>query len=146
MVDAHVELPMPSGLDQELARLLGAGRLRKEGIPLADLRAKAASELGDYGRRLDMILAGERIRIPPAIHLHATEDGHVVALGNHSERSRVAELINRDDGLLLRFREVELLHVLIRRAEQARNGQSMTCQHFNIGLTSLGCIAFFTEC
>lgn len=146
MVDASIAQPISPRLEEEVARLLGAGKLEGEGIPLSDLCASAASELGAYGRDLAGVFVAARIRIPPAIHLQVAEQGHVLALGNHPQRSRVAELINLDDSLLLRFREIELLHILIRRTELARNGQSMSCQHFNIGLTSLGCIAFFTEC
>ncbi|SFN22786.1 hypothetical protein SAMN05660284_00925 [Formivibrio citricus] len=132
-------------LDEGIARFLGVGETCEGGVPLGDIRVKAASELSAYGQVLQAELGKRGIRIPPAIQLHSPDEGHVLALGDHPATAEITDLINNDMLLLKRFKEVEVLHVLLRRAEQRINKQAMTCQHFNLGMTSLGCIAFFTE-
>lgn len=132
-------------LDEGIARFLGGGEASEGGISLGDVRAKAASELTAYGQILQAELGKRGIRIPPAIQLHSPDEGHVLALGDHPATTEISDLINNDMFLLKRFKEVEVLHVLLRRAELRMNKQPMTCQHFNLGVTSLGCIAFFTE-
>lgn len=132
-------------LDEGIARFLGGGEASEDGIALGDIRAKAASELTVYGQILQAELDKLGIHIPPAIQLHSPDEGHVLALGDHPETAKITDLINSDMFLLKRFKEVEVLHVLLRRAELRTNQQPMTCQHFNLGVTSLGCIAFFTE-
>lgn len=145
-VEASNEAVVSSGLDAGIARFLGASDAGDEdGIRLADIRAKAASDLTEYGKVLTEAINRLGVRIPPAIQLHSPDEGHVLAMGDNARIAEVTELINNDTMLLKRFKEVEVLHVLIRRAELRLSGQSMTCQHFNLGLTSLGCIAFFTE-
>ncbi len=131
-------------LGEGIARLLG-GEAGEDGIPLGDIRAKAASELTAYGQTLLAELEKRGYRVPPAVQLHSPDEGHVIALGDHPATSAISDLINNDLFLLKRFKEVEVLHVLLRRTELRKTGQPMTCQHFNLGLTSLGCIAFFTE-
>jgi len=144
-VESSNETVTISGLDAGVARFLGAGNAGSEGIRLGDIRAKAASSLTEYGKTLMEALRPLNVRIPPAIQLHSPDEGHVVALGDNVNAAQIGELINNDTMLLKRFKEIEVLHVLIRRAELRLAGQPMTCQHFNLGLTSLGCIAFFTE-
>lgn len=145
IVESSIESVASSGLDVGVARFLGISETGDDGIRLADIRAKAASDLTDYGKVLMAALDKMGIRIPPAIQLHSPDEGHVVALGDNAGVAQVTDLINNDTVLLKRFKEIEVLHVLIRRAELRLAGQPMTSQHFNLGLTSLGCIAFFTE-
>lgn len=135
----------PLGWMPALHVFWGAGEAGDEGIRLSDIRAKAAADLTDYGRVLMAELGKLGIRIPPAIQLHSPDEGHVLAMGDNAGINQITDLINNDTVLLKRFKEIEVLHVLIRRAELRMTGQPMTCQHFNLGLTSLGCIAFFTE-
>lgn len=144
-MEASVKSVEDAGLDQGIARFLGVKGVGDDGIRMADVRTKAASELTLYGAALLDILVSLGIHIPPAIQLHSPDEGHVVAMGDHPAADQVAALINNDSCLLKRFKEVEVLHVLMRRAELRLAGQPMSCQHFNLGLTSLGCIAYFTE-
>ncbi|MDR3411805.1 MAG: hypothetical protein P4L87_12835 [Formivibrio sp.] len=132
-------------LDEGIARFLGVTDAGVEGIRMADVRAKAASDLTVYGANLVDALSKLGIHIPPAVQLHSPDEGHVIAMGDHPALQQITDLINNDLSLLKRFKEVEVLHVLMRRAELRLAGKPMTCQHFNLGLTSLGCIAFFTE-
>lgn len=132
-------------LDEGIARLLGVSDASGNHIRMTDVRARAARELSAYGHSLQEEFAKLGIRIPPAIQLHSPDEGHVVALGDHPSVDQVTDLINNNLMLLKRFKEVEVLHVLVRRVELRSAGQPMTCQHFNIGVTSIGCIAFFTE-
>ncbi len=134
-----------AALDEGIARFLGVDGSTEGGVSLSDVRAKAASELTALGLLLQAALSQRGIRMPPAIQLHSPDEGHVRALGDHPATEEITELINNDTCLLKRFKEVEVLHVLLRRADLRASKQSMTCQHFNLGLTSLGCIAFFTE-
>lgn len=144
-MDACVESVNGAELDEGIARFLGVKDAGKKGIRMADVRAKAASELSQYGILLMDELNKLNIRIPPAVQLHSPDEGHVVALGDHPAAAQITDLINGDLSLLKRFKEIEVLHVLLRRAELRLAGQPMTCQHFHLGVTSLGCIAFFTE-
>ncbi len=144
-MDAHVESVAGAGLDEGIARFLGVKDAGDDGIRMTDVRTKAASELTLFGASLADALSKLDIRIPPAVQLHSPDEGHVVALGDHPATQQITELISSDLSLLKRFKELEVLHVLLRRAELRHAGQPMTCQHFNLGLTSLGCIAFFTE-
>ncbi len=132
-------------LDEGIARLFGVKDPDVGGLSMADIRAKAASMLSRYSTSLLETLGKQGIKIPPAVQLHCPDEGHVVALGDHPSIKQISDLINNDISLFGRFKEVEVLHVMMRRAELRLAGQPMTCQHFNLGLTSLGCIAYFTE-
>lgn len=132
-------------LDEGIARLFGVKDPDAGGLSMTDIRAKAASMLSRYSASLLEEFDRQGIRIPPAVQLHCPDEGHVVALGDHPALKQITDLINNDASLFGRFKEVEVLHVMMRRAELRLAGQPMTCQHFNLGLTSLGCIAFFTE-
>lgn len=144
-MEACIDRTESAELDEGIARLLGIGNPAGDSIRMADVHARAASELTVYGASLLDELSKLGIRIPPAVQLHSPDEGHVVALGSHPATEQITELINGNLFLLKRFKEVEVLHVLMRRVELRQAGQPMTCQHFNLGLTSIGCIAFFTE-
>jgi hypothetical protein len=132
-------------LDEGIARLFDVKNSEAGGLLMVDVRAKAASELSNFGTVLLAELEKRDIRIPPAVQLHSLEEGRVLVLGDHPAARQIADLVNEDIYLLKRFKEVEVFHVLLRRAELRLAKLPMTCQHFNLGLTSMGCIAFFTE-
>lgn len=144
-MDAVAEVMEKAALDEGIARFFGVSDIQSGGLPLSDVRSKAAAELSSFGTSLNAELAKIGVHIPPAIQLHSPDEGHVLALGDNPATQQITDLINGDVFLLKRFKEVEVLHVLMRRVELRLSNQAMTCQHFNIGLTSLGCIAFFTE-
>lgn len=143
-----MDMPAEPVLDvavEEVARLLGARDPSGEGVALADVRAKAASELSRYGDKLLSDLNALGITVPPAIQLQSSDDEWVKVVGDHPAARQIADLINGDTCLLKWFKEVEVLHALVRRVEVRKSGQAMTAQHFNLGVTSIGCIVFFTE-
>lgn len=142
---AEAEVMEKASLDEGIARFFGVSDVQSGGLPMSDIRSKAATELSSFSASLTAEFAKMGVRIPPAIQLHSPEEGHVIALGDNPATQQITNLINGDVFLLKRFKEVEVLHVLMRRVELRLANQPMTCQHFNIGLTSLGCIAFFTE-
>lgn len=144
-MEADAEVVTSTALDEGIARFFGVSSAENDGISLADIRLKAASELSSYGACLMAEFAKIGVHIPPAVQLHCPEEGHVIVLGDNPAFQEITNLVNNDMFLLKRFKEVEVLHVLLRRAELRLAGHPMTCQHFNLGLTSLGCIAFFTE-
>jgi len=141
MADAVLEMSM----DEGILRLLGAQSSGNEAqIALTDVRARAASELSRYGEKLVADLAMIGVTVPPAIQLQSTDETHVVVIGEHAKASAIADLINGDTCLLKWFKEVELLYTVIRRVETRMTGEDFAHQHFNLGVTSVGCIVFFT--
>ena len=141
MADAVLEVSM----DEGILRLLGAQDGAEQGqIALVDVRARAASELSRYGDKLVADLAMIGVTVPPAIQLQSTDETHVVVVGEHPKAGLIADLINKDTCLLKWFKEVELLYTVVRRVETRNAGEDMAGQHFNLGVTSVGCIAFFT--
>ena len=144
-MEACIDNTTNVGLDEGIARLLGVTDASHNHIRMTDVRARAARELSTYGKNLKDAFDKLDIRVPAAIQLHSPDEGHVIAIGDHPAVNQITDLINNDLQLLKRFKEVEVLHVLMRRVELRTSGQAMACQHFNIGITSIGCIAFFTE-
>lgn len=139
------EVVLERSMDEGIARLLGAQVSGGDDqIVLADVRTRAAIELSRYGDKLVADLGLIGVTVPPAIQLQSTDENHVVVLGDHTKAQIIADLINSDTCLLKWFKEVELLHTVIRRVEMRASGEDMSHQHFNLGVTSIGCIAFFT--
>ena len=130
-------------LDEGVARFLGLGDT-DAGIRLADIRAKAASELKRYGDDIGEHLAKAAIAIPPAIQIRSTETHGVEVVGDHPSKAKIEALVNGDTRLLKWFKEVEVLHEILRRAEFSEKALAANRHHFNLGLTSLGSIAFFS--
>jgi hypothetical protein len=131
------------GLDDGIARFLGVSD-PEEGIKLADVRSKAASELQRYGDDLSGLLAQQGITVPPAFQLRSVEGGNVAVAGDHPSKAAIEGMINADTRLLKWFKEVEVLHDILRRAELRGSEQTLDGQHFNLGLTSIGAIGFYT--
>ena len=141
--EAVERLEEGDGLDDGIARFLGASD-PEEGIKLTDVRQKAASELKRYGEDLMNLLAEQGVTVPPAFQLRSVEGGNVGVVGEHPQKAQIETMINGDTRLLKWFKEVEVLHEIMRRAELRGSEQSLAEQHFNLGLTSLGAIGFFT--
>ncbi len=133
-----------AALDGGIARFLGAEG--GEGpVRLSDIRSKAANELKRYGDDLMGHLDGLGVTVPPAIQLASTEGGLVAVLGDHPAKNTIETFVNNDTRLLKWFKEVEVLHEIMRRAELSGRSEEFARQHFNLGLTSIGSIAFFAE-
>ncbi|TJZ76235.1 hypothetical protein [Chitiniphilus eburneus] len=131
-----------SALDDGVARFLGASGEDGE-VRLSDIRAKAAIELKKYGEDLGALLVQQKITIPPAIQLTSADDGRVAVQGDHPAREQIEAFINGDTRLLKWFKEIEVLFEILRRTELRGAADPQPAQHFNLGLTSLGSIAFF---
>lgn len=134
---------LEKSMDEGIARLLGAQGADEE-IAVADVRMRAGAELSRYGEKLVADLALIGVTVPPAIQLQSTDETHVVVVGDHPKAQVIADLINQDSCLLKWFKEVELLYTVIRRVESRASGEDLATQHFNLGVTSVGCIVFFT--
>ena len=133
-----------SRLDDGLARIFGISP-DQAGLQLDAIRGKAASNLAAYGKLLAELLDGQSIPVPPPVHLQWWHEGsRIQVVGDHPDRERIEVLLNGDGELVEEFKELELLHEIVRNTELA--GASTTDgQHFNIGITSSGPLAFFTE-
>ncbi|WP_269531905.1 hypothetical protein [Chitinimonas sp. BJYL2] len=133
-----------SRLDDGLARIFGI-TADQAGVNLDAIRAKAAGNLAAYGKLISALFDSQSIPIPPPVHLQWWEEGsriHVVA--DHPDRERIEILLNGDGELVEEFKELELLHEIVRNAELA-GAATTEGQHFNIGVTSSGLVAFYTE-
>lgn len=130
-------------LDDGLARIFGIGP-DQAGVHLDAIRAKAATNLGAYGRLLADLFSRQAIPVPPPVHLQWWQEGSRIRVaGDHADRERIEILLNGDGELVEEFKELELLHEIVRSTELA--GQADVVEHhFNIGITSSGPVAFFT--
>ncbi len=133
-----------TALDDGVARFLGLAGNDGQ-VRLSDIRSKAANELTRYGDDLMGHLSGLGVTVPPAIQLASNEGGQVNVLGDHPAKTQIESFINNDTRLLKWFKEIEVLHEILRRAELSGRSEEFTRQHFNLGLTSIGSIAFFAE-
>ncbi|WP_432720627.1 hypothetical protein R0381_003060 [Jeongeupia wiesaeckerbachi] len=133
----------PSEIDEGIARFLGINP-GSDAFRLADVRNKATSELKTLGDALVAHLDAIDVRIPPALQLVGGEVGRIVVASEHGAKAAIEARINGDTRVLKTFKEVELLFEILRKAE-LRDTERFKSQHFNLGLTSLGSIAFFTE-
>ncbi|QDQ25112.1 hypothetical protein FNU76_01375 [Chitinimonas arctica] len=130
-------------LDEGLARIFGISS-DMAGVQLDAIRGKAAANLANYGKSLATLLEGQAVPVPPPVQLQWWSEGsRIQVVGSHPDRERIEILLNGDGELVEEFKELELLHEIVRNTELA--GQGTTCgQHFNIGLTSTGPLAFYT--
>ncbi|UXY14173.1 hypothetical protein N8I74_12680 [Chitiniphilus purpureus] len=132
-----------AALDDGVARFLGVcaqdGELR-----LSDIRSKAASELKRYGDDLVTHLTQQGVTVPPAIQIAGTEDGRITVLGEHPAKEQIETLVNNDTRLLKWFKEIEVLFEILRRSELRGTEAQLEAQRFNLGLTSIGSVAFFS--
>ncbi|MBV8466621.1 MAG: hypothetical protein JO218_11825 [Burkholderiales bacterium] len=133
-----------SRLDSGLARIFGI-EPNKAGVHLDKIRAKAATNLAAYGRLLADLFARQSVPVPPPVHLQWWAEGsRICVVGGHPEKDRIEIILNGDGEIVEEFKELELLHEIVRSTETAGKPETGG-QHFNIGLTSSGPIAFFTE-
>jgi hypothetical protein len=138
-------------IDQQGTTLLDLARMisdsgAPDGIELSDLKSSAASELSRFGDDLASHLAVHaKVQVPPAYQLRSSEQGRVVVIGDHPDKAQIESYLNQDTRLLKWFKEIEVLFEIQRRLELNVLGESMDGQVFNLGMTSLGCIAFFTN-
>ncbi|GAA5785161.1 hypothetical protein GCM10007860_15600 [Chitiniphilus shinanonensis] len=137
------EMGEGTALDDGIARFLGVSGDEGE-IRLSDIRNKAAIELKKYGEDLGALLLQHEITVPPAIQLVGTDDGRIAVQGEHPAKERIEGVINGDTRLLKWFKEIEVLFEILRRTELRGAADPVPPQYFNLGLTSLGSIAFFS--
>ncbi|GHD60961.1 hypothetical protein [Jeongeupia chitinilytica] len=130
-------------IDEGIARFLGIDP-NAETFRLTDVRNKATSELKNLGDEITAHLDAIGVRIPPAVQFVGGEAGHIVVASEHADKASIETRLNGDTRVLKMFKEVELLFEILRKAE-LRDTERFKSQHFNLGLTSLGSIAFFTE-
>jgi hypothetical protein len=132
-------------LSPGVARLLGFADTPAS-LRLSDLRLRAASMLDGYGKHLQMLLRANQVRIPPALNLQTRPDGHIMVVGDHPDAAKVIGLFEFDISLVKGFKEVEVLHEIVRQAEAQASGEMhSSLPHFNLGVTSAGALVFFTR-
>jgi hypothetical protein len=130
-------------LDDGLARIFGI-QPDQAGVNLDAIRAKAAANLAAYGRLLAELFDKQSISVPPPVHLQWWQEGSRIRVaGEHADRQRIEVLLNGDGELVEEFKELELLHEIVRSTEMAGSKDDAEL-HFNIGITSSGPVAFFT--
>ncbi|WP_028448801.1 hypothetical protein [Chitinibacter tainanensis] len=129
----------------DLARLLKAGD-QQSGIELSDFKARTAHELRRFGEDLASHLSiHAHVQVPPAYQLRSTSAGGVMVVGDHPNKAAIEQYLNQDTRLLKWFKEIEVLFEIQRRLELDQGGEEMRGQVFNLGMTSIGSIAFFTN-
>lgn len=130
-------------LDGGLARLFGVSA-DDAGLQLDAIRTKAASKLADYGSAISELFASQSVPVPPPVQLSWWPEGsRIKVLGIHPDHQRIETLLNGHGELVQQFKELELLHEIVHNTELAGNGTTEG-QHFNIGITSSGAVAFYT--
>ncbi|WP_184195914.1 hypothetical protein [Chitinimonas taiwanensis] len=133
-----------SRLDQGLARIFGIAP-DKAGVNLDAIRAKAAANLAAYGKVLADLFERQAVPVPPPVQLQWWGEGsRIKVVGSHPDRERIEVLLNGDGELVEEFKELELLHEIVRNTEQPDQAGKLD-QHFNIGLTSTGILVFYTD-
>ncbi|PHV11201.1 hypothetical protein [Chitinimonas sp. BJB300] len=133
-----------SRLDEGLARIFGIAP-DKAGVNLDAIRTKAAVSLAAYGKLLAELFARQKLPVPPPVQLQWWGEGsRIQVIGNHPDKLRIEVLLNGDGELVEAFKELELLHEIMRNAEQGSQFTDLS-QHFNLGITSTGPLAFYTD-
>ncbi len=131
-------------LDEGLARIFGIAT-DQAGVQLEAIRSKAAANLAAYGKLIAEMFDKQSVPVPPPVHLQWWHEGsRIQVVGSHPDRERIEVLLNGDGELVEEFKELELLHEIVRNTELAGEGTTQG-QHFNIGITSTGPLAFYTE-
>ncbi|AZN36276.1 hypothetical protein [Iodobacter ciconiae] len=141
------ELSAVSGNQQgstlfEIASFLSDGS-PEEGLSLTELNAKAASELKRFAEDLQSHLALIGVTVPPALQFRGDDKGAIYVIGEHALKVEIESFLNKNSRLLKWYKEIEVMHEILRSTELAP-GQTLEGQVFNLGLTSLGCVAFFS--
>ncbi|GLR13119.1 hypothetical protein GCM10007907_19090 [Chitinimonas prasina] len=131
-------------LDEGLARIFGIAT-DQAGVQLEAIRSKAAANLAAYGKLIAEMFDKQSVPVPPPVHLQWWPEGsRIQVVGSHPDRERIEVLLNGDGEIVEEFKELELLHEIVRNTELAGEGTTQG-QHFNIGITSTGPLAFYTE-
>jgi len=131
-------------LDEGLARIFGIAS-DQAGVQLEAIRSKAAANLAAYGKLIAEMFDKQSVPVPPPVHLQWWHEGsRIQVVGSHPDRERIEVLLNGDGEMVEEFKELELLHEIVRNTELAGEGTTQG-QHFNIGITSTGPLAFYTE-
>lgn len=128
---------------------------------LSDIRGRAAQTLQRYGRYVAELFREHSITIPPAVNLQTGPDGEVRVVGDHPERAQIERLFAAAPKLVKGFKEVEVVHEIIRTQEEAmlfqqlmqlnpvaaekRRAMESAVPVFNLGITSGGPLAFFSQ-
>jgi hypothetical protein len=126
----------------EIASFLSDGS-PSEGFSLSELKTKAASELTRFGLDLQAQLNSISVTIPPALQLRGDNTGAMHVIGEHALKAEIESFLNANTRLLKWYKEIEVMHEILRSTE-LHGAQSLEGQVFNLGLTSLGCVAFFS--
>lgn len=133
-----------AGLDVGIARIFGIDTADGN-VQLDDMRLKAAGSLANYGRYVAELFTKQGISLPPPVHLQWWAEGsRILVAGGHPDADRIEVLLNGEGELVGKFKELEVLHEIVRSIELAGQG-STDGQHFNVGITSTGPVAFFSE-
>jgi hypothetical protein len=138
-------------IDQQGTTLLDLARMisdagAQDGIELNDLKSSTAKELRRFGEDLASHLTiHAKVHVPPAYQLRSVSDGKVEVIGDHPNKVAIENYLNNDTRLLKWFKEIEVLFEIQHRLELTASGNQITGQVFNLGMTSLGSIAFFTS-
>ncbi|MFC4158660.1 hypothetical protein [Chitinimonas lacunae] len=131
-------------LDQGLAKIFGI-KPDQAGVNLEAIRLRAATALDKYGRTVAELFARQSVPVPPPVHLQWWAEGSRVQVVNaHPDRERIEVILNGHGDVVEDFKELELLHEILRNTELAGAGTTAD-QHFSVGITSSGPIAFFSE-
>ncbi len=152
------ELNDESTLDA-VVRLIG--NPAKGALYLSDVRSRAAMALERYGRYLAGVLREQSITVPPAVNLQTDGSGKVMVVGEHPEKHLLERLFASTPKLVKGFKELEVLHEIIRSQEEAMLFQQLLQRNpaaaakrratecappvFNLGITSGGPLAFFSQ-
>ncbi len=152
------ENDVPGALDA-VVRLIGDPA--KQELYLSDVRSKAAESVLHYGRYFARLLRDLGVVIPPAINLQSGARGEVCVAGDHPDKSAVEALIASNTRLVEGFKEIEVLHEIIRSQEEALLFRRLMQQNpaaaekllasktqlpvFHLGITSAGPLAFFSR-
>jgi hypothetical protein len=126
----------------EIASFLAQGS-PEEGLSLTELGTKAAAELSRFGADLQAKLSLIGVAVPPALQLRGDDAGALHVIGEHPLKSQIQDYLNLDTRILKWYKEIEVMHEIL-RSSQLSEGQTLENQVFNLGLTSLGCVAFFS--
>lgn len=148
-----VSAPDAPYVDDQGSTLLDLARFLQQGgadatLELDGIRRKAANELQRYGQDIGSHLALLGIRIPPAVQLTMLADGSQLHVENdHPQKAEIEAFLQKESRLVKWFKEIEVLHEILRRIDLRRslNPDEASLENFSIGLTSVGCIAFFTS-
>lgn len=131
-------------LDQGLAKIFGI-KPDQAGVNLDSIRQRAAISLDKYGRLIAEAFSRQSVPVPPPVHLQWWAEGSRIQVVNaHPDRELIEIILNGNGELVEEFKELELLHEIVRNTELAGAGTTAN-QHFSIGITSSGPIAFFSE-